>query len=203
MFESRPLLIVVSAPSGAGKSTLCDRLIGEYADIYYSVSCTTRAPRGNERDGVDYFFVSRKDFLAKAQGGEFLEYATVHGNLYGTLKSTVGNALADGKTVLMDIDVQGASQVRQRVEEAPCGDPIKDGFVDIFISPPSLAELRRRLEGRAEDSPETIERRLKAAKLEMECARLYKYVVVNDNLERAYGELRAIIGKESVGGGED
>jgi len=138
MSNSRfPLLIVVSAPSGAGKTTLCDRLIAERPDMVYSVSCTTRAPRGEERDGRDYHFLSEPEFDRRLRQGLFLEHARVHGYRYGTLRETVHAALTAGRSVLMDIDVQGAAQVRAAVGRADSEDPIAKGFLDIFIAPPS------------------------------------------------------------------
>jgi guanylate kinase len=189
----KPLLIVVSAPSGAGKSTLCDRLLAEFPDIDYSVSCTTREPRGAEVDGEDYFFMTRPGFEARVAHGDFLEHAEVHGNLYGTLKATVDDAFADGQSIIMDIDVAGAAQVRAHVATLPPDDPLRRGFVDIFITAPSFEELRRRIVARGEDSPESIELRMRNAVEEMKSAPLYRYRLVNDDLERAYAELRAIV----------
>ena len=187
------MLIVVSAPSGAGKSTLCDRVLETHGNIVYSVSCTTRAPRGSERDGVDYNFMTPAEFKARVAGGEFLEYATVHNNFYGTLKATVRSAMDAGKSVLMDIDVQGAEQVRSVLQEMPADDVMVRGFVDIFVQPPSMEELRRRLESRGEDAPEVIERRLANAEAEMARAGEYRYQIVNDDLERAVAEMNAVV----------
>lgn len=194
--KNKPLLIVISAPSGAGKSTLCDRLLAAHDDIAYSVSCTTRAPRGGEVDGVDYHFLTPEAFEQKVQAGAFLEHAQVHGNRYGTLKQTVRETLQRGGSLLMDIDVQGARQVRAALATLPSTDLMVQGFVDIFVHPPSLEELRRRLEGRGEDAAEVIERRLANAATELADANRYRYQLVNDDLERAQGELAAIIRKE-------
>ncbi len=196
MLNKHPLLIVVSAPSGAGKSTLCDRVLADDSNIIYSVSCTTRAPRGSELDGVDYNFLSPADFASRVEAGDFLEYATVHGNSYGTLKETVRSAMAVGKSVMMDIDVQGACQVREALKELPDDDAMVVGFVDLFIEPPSMEELRERLEGRGEDEQDVIEKRLQNAAEEMSCADAYKYTVVNDNLDEACDEIVGIIEKE-------
>ncbi len=195
----KPLLIVMSAPSGAGKSTLCDLLLQEFPEITYSISCTTRAPRGEEEDGVDYFFLSPGEFERWVAEGRLLEHATVHGNRYGTPAGPVREAFAEGQSVLMDIDVVGAAAVRRYVEALPAGDPLREGFVDIFIEPPSVAELRRRLEGRGEDSPESIETRLKNAEGELARAHEFAYRVVNDDLRMAYNRLRDIL---LVKGGE-
>ena len=191
-----PLLIVVSAPSGAGKSTLCDRLLAESPDIVYSVSCTTRPPRGEEQDGVAYYFLTPDVFEQRVQDGAFLEHATVHDNAYGTLKETVRSAMAAGKSVMMDIDVQGAAQVLETLATLPDDDAMVQGFVDVFIQPPSLEVLRQRLEGRGEDAPEVIERRLNNAEQEMACADAYRHRVINDDLDTALTELRGILDRE-------
>jgi len=185
----KPLLVVVSAPSGAGKSTLCNRLIEHCPSMMYSISCTTRAPRGDEKNHVHYHFLSREDFCARVERGEFLEYAEVHGNFYGTLKSTVTEALAEGRDLLMDIDVQGAAQIRATCEQLAADDPVRRGFVDIFIAPPSMAELRRRLCGRATDAPEVIEKRMRNAEVEMAQRDLYRHIIINDTLEDAVQNL--------------
>ena len=192
----RPLLIVISAPSGAGKSTLCRRLLEARPDIAYSVSCTTRAPRGGEVDGRSYHFLTPGDFEAHIAAGDFLEHAWVHGNRYGTLKETVRQAMARGLSVLMDIDVQGARQVREALAALPPDDLMARGFVDIFVHPPSMRVLRERLVGRAEDSPGVIAQRLRNAESEVAEAGAYRYQMVNDDLETACGNLRGIIGKE-------
>jgi len=194
--KPKPLLIVISAPSGAGKSTLCDRLLAAHDDMAYSVSCTTRAPRGGEIDGIDYHFLTPGAFEQKALAGAFLESAQVHGNRYGTLKQTVRDTLERGGSLLMDIDVQGARQVRATLAALPATDLMVRGFVDIFIRPPSREELRRRLEGRGEDTAEVIERRLANAAAELADAGRYRYQIVNDDLERTYGELETIVRKE-------
>jgi len=197
--NTKPLLIVISAPSGAGKSTLCERLLAAHGDMAYSVSCTTRAPRGGEVDGVHYHFLTSAAFEQKVQAGAFLEHAQVHGNRYGTLMQTVREAMQQGRSLLMDIDVQGARQVRAALATLPTTDLMVRGFVDIFVQPPSLDELRRRLEGRGEDTAEVIERRLANAAAELADASRYRYQIVNDDLERAYCELETIVRKEQQG----
>jgi guanylate kinase len=193
---TRALLIVVAAPSGAGKTTLCDRLLDEFPQIAYSVSCTTRPPRGKETNGVDYHFLTPEEFERRAQAGEFLEHAQVHGYRYGTLRSTVEEALGAGRSVLMDLDVQGAFALRHGVALAAEGDLLRTGHVDIFIEPPSLQELRRRLELRGEDPEESMEVRLRNASAEMRHAHEFAYRVVNGDVDVAYGELRAIVRRE-------
>jgi len=189
----KPLLIVISAPSGAGKSTLCDALLAHYPEITYSISCTTRDPRGSEEDGVDYFFLSEKEFREKITASAFLEHATVHGNLYGTLKAPVYEAFKEGCSVLMDIDVQGAEQVREAVAKLPSGDPLREGFLDIFILPPDMETLRERLCNRGEDSPACIARRLENAREEMEAAHDFRHRVTNDELATAVKALVDIV----------
>jgi guanylate kinase len=189
----RALLIVVSAPSGSGKTTLCNRLRAEFPGISYSVSCTTRAPRGAEKDGEDYHFLTERQFERRLKRGDFLEHAAVHGHRYGTLRKTVAAALRAGRHVLMDIDVQGARQIREAARRAPPADPLRRGFTDIFIHAPTIAELRRRLERRGEDAPEDIRARLKTARTEMTSLGEFRHVVVNDRLDRAYAEIRRIL----------
>jgi guanylate kinase len=189
----RPLLIVVSAPSGAGKSTLCDRLIDEFPQMVYSVSCTTRAPRGDEKDGVHYYFLSKREFKERIKNQEFLEYAKVHGNYYGTLEDTVLYSMEEGSHVLLDIDVQGARQIREAILRFDPRNPVRNGFTDIFISPPSMEELERRLRGRGTDDEKVIRKRLQNAEAEMGCASEYTFRIVNGELEKAYGQLRDVI----------
>jgi guanylate kinase len=189
----RPLLIVVSAPSGAGKSTLCDRLIKAFPQLVYSVSCTTRAPRGEEKDGVHYYFLSRREFKERIRNREFLEYAKVHGNYYGTLEDTVLYSMEEGHHVLLDIDVQGARQIREALVRFDPRHPIRNGFTDIFIEPPSMEELERRLRGRGTDDEKVIQKRLKNAESEMACASEYTFRIVNDELDRAFDRLRDVI----------
>lgn len=186
-------MIVISAPSGSGKTTLLKRLLARCPDIVYSVSCTTRAPRGAEQDGQAYHFLSEDAFERYVCDGAFLEHATVHGKRYGTLRKTVEDALATGKTVVMDIDVQGAVQVRTAVRETSPDDPLRRALVDIFIEPPSLDVLRERLVNRKENSPEQIETRLRNAEVEMQDHASFQYRIVNDDLDRAFGELRRVV----------
>ncbi|MBQ5530892.1 MAG: guanylate kinase [Kiritimatiellae bacterium] len=193
MQKTKPLFIVLSAPSGCGKSTLIDMLLQEYHDIVYSISCTTRKPRGEEEDGIDYHFLSRERFLELAGRNAFIEYAEVHGNYYGTLKAPVEEVLAEGNSMILDIDVQGAGRVRDYVRALADSDPMKAGYVDIFLMPPSMEELRARLEHRGTDTPETIERRLANAEGEIARAGEYMHKVVNDDLAIAYKRLCDLI----------
>lgn len=192
----KPLLFVLSAASGAGKSSLCRELLARRADVVYSVSCTTRAPRGGEIDGQSYHFLSQVDFQRRVAAGDFLEFAEVHGNWYGTLRQTVEDAMQQGRSIVMDIDVQGAQQFRERLAQLPDDNVIRRGFVDIFIQVPSMEELRRRLEQRGEDAPDVIEKRLANARREMAAAPDYRYTIINDEFNRAVEALLDIIDKE-------
>jgi guanylate kinase len=194
--KQKPLLLVISAPSGAGKSSLCNRLIEKFPAMIYSISCTTRAPRGSEQNGVHYHFLSEENFRARIVNGEFLEHALVHGNHYGTLRQTVVDALTQGLDIIMDIDVQGAQQIRNACAAMSDEDVIKKSFVDIFIAPPSMEELRRRLCGRSTDSAEVIEKRMRNAREEMQQQSCYQYIVVNDVFEKAVADLLKIIERE-------
>lgn len=191
--EQRPLLIVISAPSGTGKTTLCDRLISEFRAMRYSVSCTTRQPRDGEIDGVDYHFITDEVFLAKVREGAFLEHAEVHGRRYGTLRDAVMNHLRQGIDVLMDIDVQGAEQIRAYIENSAKDDPMRRAYVDVFIAPPSLDVLHARLKSRGKDSDDVIERRMQQVEKELACWRDYDYFIINDRLDATYDILRSII----------
>lgn len=183
--KNNALLLVVSAPSGAGKSTLCNRLVEQFPGMTYSVSCTTRAPRGEEKDGEHYHFLSKQEFTERIANGEFLEHAEVHGNGYGTLKETVRCALEEGHDLIMDIDVQGAAQIRAACAALPEDDPLRRRFVDVFITPPSLKELERRLRDRATDAEEVIEKRLRNAEAEMKERDAYEHFIINGNLDDA------------------
>jgi len=188
-----PLFIVISAPSGAGKTTLCDLLLQNYPEMCYSVSCTTREPRGDETDGEDYHFLTVEAFKRLISEGRFLEHAKVHGNDYGTLKDPIYQALRENQCVLLDIDVEGAAQVRRQVAALPDTDPLRIGFLDIFISPPSMQELEERLHSRGTDSPATIRKRLANARQEIAQASLYTHQLINDDLDTTFRRLCDII----------
>ena len=180
------LLIVMSGPSGAGKSTVIGRLMKKRSDVRFSVSATTRNPRPGEEDGVDYFFRTREEFLRMIGEDAFLEHAEYVGNFYGTPARPVDERLEEGWNVLLDIEVQGAAQVLQKRPDA----------VSIFLAPPSLAELERRLRGRGTDTEEKIAGRLETARRECALAKNYTYIVVNDDADKAARELDAIITAE-------
>lgn len=180
----RSKLIVISAPSGTGKTTLCARLLREIPELMLSVSTTTRAPRGAEKDASEYFFVTKETFQSKIDADGFAEWAEVHGNFYGTTKDFIDHAMSTGKSLLLDIDVQGAAQLK---------DAYPAQTVRIFLMPPSLEELERRLRNRGTDSEETIQKRLKAAVHEMKHTEHFDHVVVNDQLENAYFQAAGIV----------
>ena len=182
------LLLVLSAPSGAGKTTLARRFVATREDAHFSISATTRAPRGAERDGHDYHFVSPERFRALVAEGAFAEWAEVHGQRYGTLRRTVDEALAAGRIAVFDIDVQGGAQVKALWP---------DEAVAVFVLPPSMQKLERRLRTRSTEGDDAIVRRLAAARSEIErgVAR-YDYVLVNDDLDAALGQLDAIVAHE-------
>ncbi|HEY3898565.1 MAG TPA: guanylate kinase [Chthoniobacter sp.] len=189
-FRRLGILFVVSAPSGAGKSTLVNAL-RQTPDFVYSVSCTTRAPRLGETNGEDYQFLSMEEFRQRLAAGEFLEHAEVHGNYYGTLRSAVVEQLHSGVDVLIDIDVQGARQIRD--DPSP---EIRASIADIFIMPPSLEELRRRLTKRGTETPAQIETRLHNAGDEMEVWRDYRYTIISGSVEEDLLKFRKIMGAE-------
>ena len=183
----------MSAPSGCGKSTLIDMLLQQYPDLQYSISCTTRKPRGDEEDGIDYHFLTVERFRELLAEDAFLEHAEVHGNYYGTLRAPIEEVLAEGNSAILDIDVQGAAKVREYVKALPNTSPLKIGYLDIFISPPSMEELRNRLEKRGTDSRETIERRLANAEGEIARAGEYMFRETNDDLAICYKRLCDLI----------
>jgi len=176
-------LYIVSAPSGSGKTTLLQNLLRTFKDLRFSVSYTTRSPRGGEQNGVDYFFTDRASFLSMVERGEFLEFAEYYGQLYGTGRAFVEEQLESGKDVVLDIDVQGARQVKAKAPDA----------IAIFIMPPSFEELERRLRSRRLESDEAIQRRLEIAKREIFFYRDYDYIIVNDILENSTSLLESII----------
>lgn len=189
----KPMIFVVSAPSGAGKTTLCDKLQAEFKSLHYAITATTRAPRDGEVEGRSYYFMTPEAFEKRFQAGDFFETAIVHGFRYGSPKWPAIEALNAGRDVLMNLDVQGAAALRSVVRGAPEGDPLHRELIDIFVVPPSLEILRKRLTLRGKDATETVERRLKQAEEEISHWREYKYMVVNDDLAEAYDNMRAII----------
>ena len=185
------LILVVSAPSGGGKSSLCQRLLNWAPNIIYSVSCTTREPRGGEQNGHDYFFLSAEEFEKKIAAGEFLEYAKYNNHYYGNPRGFVEEQLAAGHDVLLDIEVQGARQVAECVRGGKCAYP--DALVMIFLMPPSLELLETRLRRRGTDSDETIRKRLVLAQAEMKHWPEYDYVIVSGRLDDDFDTGKAIV----------
>ena len=190
-FSRRGILFVISAPSGAGKTTLVEAL-RQNPNLFYSVSCTTRAPRSGEINGEHYQFLSDADFHAKLEAGDFLEHAEVHGDFYGTLREPVLTNLKDGVDVLIDIDTQGAATIRN------CDDSIiRQALTDVFIMPPDLDELRRRLRKRGTETEEQIKRRLETATREMELWRDYRYTIISGSVEEDLQKFLQIMAAES------
>jgi len=183
MMKKKGTLFIISAPSGSGKTTLCTRLVESVDSLYRSISMTTRAPRPGEKDGMDYIFIEKPEFLKRQKRKEFLEWAKVFEEYYGTPKKHILHMLKRGSDVLLSIDVQGAMKIKRLGLDA----------VNIFILPPSLAMLKERLVNRSTDSKQAIRQRLNIARKEIACSRKYDYIIVNNRLESALDNLRAII----------
>jgi guanylate kinase len=188
--ERTGIALIVSGPSGAGKSSVYQGLKGVMPDLHFSVSCTTRPPRGGETDGIDYHFISESDFRNKIAEGAFLEYAEVHGHLYGTLKSEITDKVAEGTDVLLDIDVQGAIQIQKYAAEDKI---LSKALETVFIGPPSFEELERRLRLRGTESEESLQIRLRNARKEMEMWNQYGYLIINKELDKAVEDLKIFI----------
>ena len=186
----RGLIIILSSPSGAGKSTLSDRLRAWDKDIVFSISATTREPRDGEKDGREYFFKSREDFLKMVDNQEMLEHAEVFGNLYGSPQIPVSNAIENGQDVLFDIDWQGGQQIRNSV--------LGKHALSLFILPPSIAELERRLNSRAKDNQDVIKNRMALARDEISHWPEYDYVLINNDLDKTENDLKTIIKAERL-----
>ena len=189
-FTRSGILFVVSAPSGAGKTTLCDAL-RQTSDFVYSVSCTTRAPRAGEIEGEDYHFLSEAEFVRQIEAGEFLEYAKVHEHYYGTLRGPIRANLNSGIDVLIDVDTQGAASIRNYDDAF-----VREALCDVFIMPPDLDELRRRLTKRGTETDQQIDLRLQNAAREMELWRDYRYTIISKSMEEDLLKFRHIMGAE-------
>ena len=181
-----PRLIIVCAPSGAGKSTLCAKLVADYPEIIENVSFTTRPCRGQEEDGVDYFFIDQSEFDEKVGRNFFVEWAKVHNACYGVSEAQIATAIAAGRPIILDIDVQGAKTLKAKFPDALC----------IFVLPPSIEELKRRLTARDQGKTHNYDVRIANATRELEEAKSFKFKVVNDDLDRAYGEFKKIVETE-------
>lgn len=189
MSQRTGIALVICAPSGTGKTTLIKRLVSEFPRFAFSVSCTTRAPRPNEVEGQDYYFLSRQDFIERCNAGFFAEWAEVHGNFYGTPLEATRQLLNAGRDVLFDIDVQGAAQIRKTIPEARL----------IFIMPPSRKELEKRLIERKTETPESLKKRLSAARRELQQASWFDWWIVNADLDQAWEELKAAYTTTTLG----
>lgn len=183
---NRGLLIVISGPSGAGKGTICKELLNKNDDLYISVSATTRNPREGEIDGVNYYFTDRSEFMKKIEADDFLEYAEVYGNFYGTPKSKVEEMLLSGKNVILEIDIQGALKVKENSKEG----------IFVFILPPSMEELKQRIIKRGSETTESLMTRFKSAYQEINYVSKYNYAVVNDQVDEAVKKIEAILTAE-------
>ncbi len=183
ILEKKGAILILSGPSGCGKSTLLKEVYKEISDYYFSISTTTRSPRDGEVHGIDYLFVSKEEFENDIKNDDFLEYALVHGNYYGTSLKPINAALNEGKLVIFDIDVQGHEIVRKKLSEI---------VTSVFITTPSLKELEDRLTSRNTDSKEVIEKRISNAKIEVEFFQDYDYLIINDDLEQAANQLVSI-----------
>ena len=180
------LLIVISGASGTGKGTVCKKILNDLPEVAYSISATTRAPRPGEVDGKEYYFLDVDEFKSWIADGKFLEYAEVYGNFYGTPLNKIEERLNRGEDILLEIDVQGALNVKKKCPEG----------IYIFLLPPSLEELKRRIEGRGTETPESLSRRLKNAVAEIKIGTEYDYVVVNDTIDNAVAQIKSIIAAE-------
>jgi len=190
-----PLLVLVSAPSGGGKTTLCQQLLATRKDMTRAITCTTRAPRLGEKDGVDYYFLDAESFLKRVQAGNFLEHATVYGYSYGTLKSEVLNKLRQGKDVLLSVDVQGAATIRERAQEDV---ELKRALISVFLTPPSLTVLEARLRKRGTDSDATIQKRLSVARQEIGQWKNFDYLIISDSIQEDVRRTQCIIEAEKM-----
>jgi guanylate kinase len=189
------ILLIISAPSGGGKTTLCEALLKADRNTIRAVTCTTRAPRNGEKEGIDYYFLEAGDFLKRVQAGHFLEHATVYGNSYGTLKAEVLGKLRQGHDVLLNIDVQGAAAIRARAEE---DEEIRKALVTVFLTPPSLAVLEERLRKRNSDTAASIQKRLSVARHEIAQWKHFEYLIISSTVDADLGKLQGIVTAEKA-----
>ncbi|MGO9200268.1 MAG: guanylate kinase [Limisphaerales bacterium] len=190
-----PLLVVISAPSGGGKTTLCQQLLAARPEMERAITCTTRPARPGERDGVDYYFLGAPAFLRRARADQFLEHATVYGNSYGTLKSEVLGRLRQGKSVLLNVDVQGAATLVERARENP---ELGRALVSVFLTPPSVAVLQERLRKRGTDAPAVIEKRLGLARQEIAQWKHFDYLILSSSISEDLRRMLAIVEAERL-----
>ena len=195
MMPRTSLLIVISAPSGGGKTTLCHQMLTRHSEMTRAITCTTRPPRPGEIDKLDYYFLSTQDFQEKLKNGDFLENATVHAHSYGILKSEVIARLAEGKDVLLNVDVQGAATIRKHAEEDP---HLKHALVTVFLTPATIGELELRLRRRGTESPEDLERRLKNARQEIAQWKNFQYLIISTSIQEDVRLMEAIVEAERM-----
>ena len=193
--NSKPIFLVVSAPSGGGKTTVCNRLLASDLGLRRAITCTTRAPRAGEVDGKDYYFLTKDQFESKKAAGEFLEWANVYGNFYGTLKSEIIRRLESGQDVIVSVDVQGVASIAKMAKSDPV---LSASFVSLFIALPSVDALRKRLEGRGSDSPEVIQKRLDTARAEMQTCGGFDYILLSGSMDEDYERAYAVVLAEKM-----
>ncbi|MBQ7589365.1 MAG: guanylate kinase [Verrucomicrobia bacterium] len=193
--NSKPIFLVVSAPSGGGKTTVCNRLLTSDLGLQRAITCTTRAPRSGEVDGKDYYFLTKDQFESKKAADEFLEWANVYGNFYGTLKSEIIRRLEAGQDVIVSVDVQGVASIAKMARNDPV---LSNSFVSLFIALPSIEALRKRLEGRGSDSPEVIQKRLDTARAEMQTCGGFDYILLSGSMDEDYERAYAIVLAEKM-----
>ena len=191
--DMAPLLILISAPSGGGKTTLCNQLLAARPDMTRAITCTTRAPRPGEKDGVDYYFFNPADFQQHVQAGEFVEHATVFGRSYGILRAELLDKLRQGRDVLLNVDVQGAATIRSRTEIEP---ELKQALVTVFLTPPSMTVLEERLRRRAADAPEEIQKRLGVARKEIAQWNNFDYLLISSTIQEDLRRMLVIVEAE-------
>jgi guanylate kinase len=195
MATANPLLILISAPSGGGKTTLCQRLLAARPGMTRAVTCTTRAPREGERDGVDYYFLNAESFLKRVQAGNFLEHATVYGNSYGTLKAEVLGRLRQGQDVLLTVDVQGAATIQEKAKE---DQELRWALISVFLTPPSLTILEERLRKRGTDTRAAIQKRLGVARQEIGQWKHFDYLLLSGSIDEDLRRMLAIVEAEKM-----
>lgn len=193
--NSKPIFLVVSAPSGGGKTTVCNRLLASDLGLQRAITCTTRAPRPGEVDGKDYYFLTKDQFESKKAADEFLEWANVYGNFYGTLKSEIIRRLELGQDVIVSVDVQGVASIAKMAKNDPV---LSASFVSLFIALPSVEALRKRLEGRGSDSPEVIQKRLDTARTEMQTCGGFDYILLSGSMDEDYERAYAVVLAEKM-----
>jgi guanylate kinase len=193
--NSAPLLILISAPSGGGKTTLCQQLLAARPDMTRAITCTTRAPRPGEKDGVDYYFFGPAEFRRRQQAGEFIEHATVFGRSYGILRSELLHKLRSGRDVLLNVDVQGAATIRERIKREP---ELQNALVTVFLTPPSITVLEERLKKRAADAPKEIQKRLGIARQEIAQWKNFDYLLISLSVQEDLRRMLAIVEAETM-----